>query len=336
MNSPSLASVARHLRAGDLVEVKRIEEILATLDAQGTFEALPFMPEMLRFCGKRFRVFKRANKVCDTIDKTGLRRMQRTVLLDGVRCDGGDHGGCQAACMILWKEEWLRLIGGEQAADLVAIESPRHSAKDLAKQDEFEKAYTSLMKHSRCSESSGAMHEVYRCQITELKKASMVLPWWDVRIYIEDVLSRNRRLGEVLSGIFISLFNYVQRLRGGDVYPYLERATLKRTPINPLNLQPGDKVRVKTYEQIHATLDGKFRNRGLYFDVGMARYCGEVFCVGARVTKVIHEKTGEMIHASDDNPMIILDGAICVSDYLKFCPRSEYIFWREIWLEKVS
>jgi hypothetical protein len=72
------------------------------------------------------------------------------------------------------------------------------------------------------------------------------------------------------------------------------------------------------------------------FDVGMARYCGETFRVATRGQKVIHEKTGEMIQTPQDNPMIILDGVICNADYQKFCARSEYVFWREIWLDKVS
>src|SRR5262245_37605705 len=44
------------LRPGDLVEVRAPEEILQTLDTEGTLDQLPFMPEMLRFCGRRFQV----------------------------------------------------------------------------------------------------------------------------------------------------------------------------------------------------------------------------------------------------------------------------------------
>ena len=44
------------------------EEILRTLDADGRLEGVPFMPEMLRFCGREFRVRARAHKVCDTIE----------------------------------------------------------------------------------------------------------------------------------------------------------------------------------------------------------------------------------------------------------------------------
>ena len=54
----------RKLRAGDQVIVRSPEEILSTLDAQGTLDGLPFMPEMLDRCGKPFRVERRVEKTC--------------------------------------------------------------------------------------------------------------------------------------------------------------------------------------------------------------------------------------------------------------------------------
>src|SRR5215475_14523868 len=98
------------LRAGDWVEVRSAEEILATLDEQGCLDALPFMPEMLQYCGKRFRVFKSAHKTCDTIESHAIRNMANAVHLDGLRCDGEAHGGCQAACTLYWKESWLKPV----------------------------------------------------------------------------------------------------------------------------------------------------------------------------------------------------------------------------------
>ena len=50
------------LRVGDTVEVKSREEIFATLDSRGALEALPFMPEMLKYCGQQYKVYKRADK----------------------------------------------------------------------------------------------------------------------------------------------------------------------------------------------------------------------------------------------------------------------------------
>ena len=49
--------------SGTVVEVKALEDILSTLDAQGMVEGVPFMDEMRQFCGRRFRVFKRADSV---------------------------------------------------------------------------------------------------------------------------------------------------------------------------------------------------------------------------------------------------------------------------------
>src|SRR5689334_16203504 len=99
-----------NLKAGDWVEVRSQEEILATLDESGKLEKLPFMPEMFKFCGKQLRVFKRADKTCDNIIGWSIRRMTNAVHLENTRCDGQDHGGCQAGCMVFWKEAWLKRI----------------------------------------------------------------------------------------------------------------------------------------------------------------------------------------------------------------------------------
>src|SRR4051794_24040499 len=98
------------LRVGDLVEVRTAAEILTTLDERGELDNLPFMPEMLPFCGQRLTVHKVAHKLCDTISRTGMRRMDNAVYLSGARCDGAAHGGCQTACQFLWREQWLRRV----------------------------------------------------------------------------------------------------------------------------------------------------------------------------------------------------------------------------------
>src|SRR5262245_45015436 len=94
------------LRANEYVEVRSKEEILATLDEHGQLEGLPFMPEMFEFCGKQYRVFKRAHKTCDPPNGLCGRKMLRAVHLEGIRCTGAAHGGCQAQCLIFWKEAW--------------------------------------------------------------------------------------------------------------------------------------------------------------------------------------------------------------------------------------
>src|SRR5258705_2499573 len=104
------------LRHGDLVEVKGPSEILATLDERGALGDLPFMPEMAPYCGRRFTVERRAEKVCDTIHYTGSRRLPDSVLLEDLRCDGSGHDGCQAECRLFWKEAWLRPVESARAS----------------------------------------------------------------------------------------------------------------------------------------------------------------------------------------------------------------------------
>ena len=108
MGGPDLGSGLRPFRPGEIAEIKSAPEILATLDAEGKLDGLPFMPEMLEYCGQTVTVYKRADRTCDAILSDGQRRMQDAVFLTDLRCNGDAHGGCQAGCLIFWKEAWLR------------------------------------------------------------------------------------------------------------------------------------------------------------------------------------------------------------------------------------
>jgi hypothetical protein len=99
-----------NLKQGDLVEVRSAKEILATLDSRFKLRGLTFTPEMMKFCGKRLRVYKKLDKII--LEATGeLRRIKSpTVLLEGVFCDGSAHGGCSRSCFCFWREEWLKKV----------------------------------------------------------------------------------------------------------------------------------------------------------------------------------------------------------------------------------
>ena len=113
----------RPLRPGDIVEVRSAAEILATLDDGAALDRMPFMPEMVSHVGRRYRVTRRVDKICDTIASTGSRRMYNTVYLEDLRCDGSGHGGCQAGCKLYWKEAWLRRVDND--SDPVSSNSGR-------------------------------------------------------------------------------------------------------------------------------------------------------------------------------------------------------------------
>jgi hypothetical protein len=102
--------VGLNLLSGDLVEVRSAKEIFATLDGQDKLRGLRFTPEMEKFCGKRFKVYRRLNKII--LEATGELRSIKTptVLLEGVFCDGKAHGGCDRSCFCFWREAWLKKI----------------------------------------------------------------------------------------------------------------------------------------------------------------------------------------------------------------------------------
>jgi hypothetical protein len=101
------------LKAGDWVEVRSAKEIFPTLDQHGKLKGLSFTPEMVKFCGKRFIVFKRLENII--LESTGeLRRIKSpTLILEGVFCDGKAHGKCDRSCFCFWREAWLRRIASD-------------------------------------------------------------------------------------------------------------------------------------------------------------------------------------------------------------------------------
>jgi hypothetical protein len=336
-----------NLRIGEVVEVRSQEEILATLDRNGELESLPFMPEMLQFCGRRFRVYRRAIKLCDTINWTGMHRMENTVHLESLRCDGQAHGGCQAGCLLYWKEAWLKRVE-PHAAD-PADKGARPAAvtvPDTGPQAGSSRTVDTLLAATRADGGrAGPGNETFSCQATELMRAAPVrIPWWDPRQYLRDVRVGNARIGAMIRFLIIMLFNKFQGanrrflprlplIHGATNYPFVD-GKLTTTPKEVLNLQPGELVEVKSKEEILRTLDKNHKNRGLKFDIEMLRYSGQRARVLRRVDHIIDESTGKMMHFAND--CIILDGVACRSEYYGFCSRSTYAYWREIWLKRVE
>jgi len=314
-------------RAGDLVEVRSREEILATLDREGCVDGMPFMPEMLQFCGRKIQVAAVAHKTCDVAMKTRkARRLDATVHLEGSACDGSAHGGCQAACLIFWKEVWLK----RAARDSLPSNRPA-SAPGITRSE--------LEQTTRRSSLGPASADVYVCQATELPRATSPLRWWDPRQYLRELRSGNVRLGVMLRVLALSWYNVVARRLaplGLRRYPQVSGRLLK-TPTASLGLQAGERVRIKDKAAIVETLDRRNKNRGLVFDVEMVPYCGREFVVRERVQRLIDERTGKMIDLPRD--CIMLEGVICsghLSRERLFCPRSIPPYWREIWLERVE
>jgi hypothetical protein len=327
------------LRAGELVEVRSEEEILGTLDSRGTLDSLPFMPEMLQFCGQRFRVRKRADKTCDTIDWGLLRRMRNASHLEELRCDGSAHGGCQAGCLLFWKDAWLRRVG-----DTAPIHAAGDEARNASETRDTDRDSCTVRDLHSVARTVVDGEEVFTCQATELKRATSPLPWWEPTQYIRDIRSRNAKARSVLSSIVVGFFNKLQAanirafprvkfVHGGRPYPFLLGTSDGSEAPSTLGLQPGDLVEVKSKDEIFRSLDPRDRTRGLRFDGEMLPYCGRSGRVLRRVERIIDEKTGRMVSINSD--CIIIDGFVCRGTYHRSCPRAIYPYWRESWLRRV-
>ena len=339
------------LKVGDWVKVRSKAEILATLDKNGTLDNLPFMPQMFQYCGQEFRVHKRAHKTCDTVSgRYDSRRLAGGIHLD-LRCDGKAYEGCQAACLIFWKDAWLEPIGGPSESESPARAPVRElPAGAGCTEADVLRATCQLTKDGK---------KRYSCQATQLLEFTQPMRWWDMRQYVEDYSSGNTPLSRLASGLLYVtyyygslsnrynlgrpgrwLYNAFQRLRGGNPFPRAKGHLIESgpEPTSDLNLQPGEVVRVKSLEEILATLSHHSNsNRGLYFDAEMVPFCGKEFVVRTRIDRFIDERTGYVRRLK--TPAVILERGFCkacYSDKRMFCPREIFSWWREIWLERVS
>jgi len=114
-------SMVLNLRPGDLVRVKSLSEIEATLDERRRMNGLYFMPAMERFAGKTFRVYRRVERI--HLETTGqMRRLiSPTVFLEGAVCED-----CDRACLCFFREAWLQRVpegGALPEADPGAVRS---------------------------------------------------------------------------------------------------------------------------------------------------------------------------------------------------------------------
>jgi hypothetical protein len=311
--------------------VRSREEILATLDKDGSLGGMPFMPEMLQYAGEQLEVYAPVHKTCDAINLTGTsRRMERTLHLTGVRCDGSAHGGCQAGCMIFWRQEWVERVAGDGATG-VASTPPAAGA-----------TLEAVLAGTQTTNDDGEL--VYRCQATEINNASTHMSGFDPSQYVRDVRTGNVGVRAMVAGLTVLAFNKYQalsrrflpgrlRIRNGLTYPFYQgTGTGTRTPA--IDLQPGDLVEIRSKAEIMATLHPESNNNaGLWFDWEQVPACGRRARVERKVERIIDESTGKMRKLRD---CFVLEGVICTGFYRKFCQRAVLMYWRSAWLRRVD
>lgn len=303
------------LKPGELIEVRSAAEILSTLDRAGKLDGLPFMPEMLAFCGRRLRVSSRADNTCAFGQP---RRIEATVHLEQLRCDGSAHRGCEAGCLFLWKEAWLRRATGS-AED----QSSRAASPDS------DSAYRFL------GEFAQRPNDALMCQATELNAATCPASLGSAPAYFggvaRDCVSGKRNLTDVRK-----LITYFWGKTILSAFMLWARAPwnanrYKKTPATALDLRPGEVVRVRGMFDILRTLDRNGCNRGMEFKAEMFQFCGRKYQVISNMQRRINERSGEL--KGFRSPCIVLESVYCHGQR-SFCQRANYHYWREIWLSR--
>ncbi|WP_257306242.1 hypothetical protein [Geothrix campi] len=300
------SAASQGFRQGQAVLIRSATEIAATLDADGKLEGLPFMPEMVRFCGTRASVHRNADKTC--VEGAGLRRMAGTVLLEDLRCDGSSHDECQRNCLFFWKEAWLH--PAEQAT---SPEPPGAS-------------------------SDGALTQLptrregrYVCQSTELLAATRPMSRWNLANFFTEIRRGELTIPDFLRIFITTTFNRLLGLFGFRKVGALA-GSHRKNPKGDLELRPGDWVEVRSFEEIQGTLDPDGKNCGLAFEPGMTEHVGKRFQVEHKLERIILEQTGKMISLAHT---VSLKGVTCQGPCSKNCPRNNVLYWRESWLKRV-
>jgi len=248
--------------------------------------------------------------------------MQNVVVLKMNRCDGCFHGDCQMGCEFLWKLDWLEHADApeQDAGSVVPPESTPSQLQEKLVQ------LTAGTGNQEPTKSSG---QFFRCQATELGAATRQTS----PLHFGQYLVEHKTNGTPWSAIvrYIAMLLVKKGLRRSDNVA----GPCKRTPVDVLNLQPGDSVKVKPMEKILETLDARGCNRGLWFDPAeMKPFCGQTLTVTRRIDRIIDEGSGELLEMKV--PSIVLDETQCSGLHRRFCSRAMLHFWREVWLERVD
>lgn len=255
------------------------------------------MPEMMKYCGTNQKILAPVKRIKSEkkgfSDKLGL--LKNVYLLENIFCDGKYHNNCSRKCRILWHKEWFTT---EETSNIGNIRDNQLKIKN---------------------------EDAIMCQSTSLQNAMMIISAnFHQNVFKLDYL-RNTSLVDFVRDALYSVY-YLWSSRNLST-----KGVLKRTPSLNLGLKVGDKVRVKSFDEIKATLDSKGRNRGLGFQTEMIKYCGCVFTVSDVMSKAISEYTDDVKIV---NNSVLLDDTYCNGSFHLRCARRCPHIWRDIWLTR--
>jgi hypothetical protein len=104
--------------------------------------------------------------------------------------------------------------------------------------------------------------------------------------------------------------------------------------LTPIKFNSGDRVLVKSKDQIQATLNYWNELKGCSFLPEMWQYCGTVQRVFKPVKRFVDERDARVKKVKG---VYLLEGVNCQGfELFGECDRACFYFWREEWLEKID
>ncbi len=112
-------------------------------------------------------------------------------------------------------------------------------------------------------------------------------------------------------------------------------STLVSKEIAILSLQVGERVQVKSAEEIKETLDEDEKLQGCAFTKEMWPYCGQEVVVFKRVDTFLNETNNKVQKISNT---VLLENAYCGGErsFGEVCDRACFLFWKEAWLKRIA
>ena len=155
----------------------------------------------------------------------------------------------------------------------------------------------------------------------------------DISLVVRIKLAIKRRLSVRAQKEFKAFISSVFDLFDSRSGPGKAGAAIPETP-QPKRLEAGDLVRVRSREEIEATLDHWGSLKGCGFLDEMTAFCGSTQRILKRVERFIDERDFRVKRASG---VVLLEGLTCSgTGTTGRCDRACFFFWREEWLERTE
>jgi len=212
-------------------------------------------------------------------------------------------------------------LGFESAVSLSAPNSP-----GFVRSPFDHRLNTKASSKLSCASAKAMDSGLASCQGTQLHQITHKRNRLNVGQYVDEV-NLNRVSVTALATSFCG--GMLGRIAGSNQSVV---GTQKRTPVSDLKLSVGDVVTVKSRSDIIKTLDANGKNRGLWFDPVMLRYCGQTLEVTKRITTLVDESSGKIRQLKISS--VVLEDLQCDPNERRFCSRLLHLFWREAWLER--